>query len=765
MPIKILVFESDAGFASELTAGFARLGCETSVVDDANLGLQAAAREKPDLILLSIELPRMNGFSVCNKLKRDAALKDVPLIIMSSDSTEETFEQHRRLRTRAEDYVHKPIAFDALLARIQPFVAIGGADTGADDSVDSEAIVLDDDIEIEEAEVVDEDAPEVTTSSRESLVDQDLNDAFGALESPPASVGVQIVEPEIDEPEIDEPEIAEPEIDEPEIAELAALESESSEVVIDEPEIADRDEHSPVSLSDMEPPLSVPPPPAVASRPPLPSRAPSFRPQAPSLRPSIPPRASEQGDTSKYREEIERQRARIKELEDDARTLHQRHSELEDAIKRGGAKDSEVQRLQRELDEAKAKGASGGGKGAGSAREFLDLREQLNKKDKEILETKDQLSHKDKELLALRDSAIALERDKADLHDRISELEKQAVDLQKAAEAARGDKDQASKRAEDFKRKGEKTKSDLDAKIAELAEARTTHEAELAERDAKSAAALAEAEEAGRALAEEAANDAHAAAEAEHQEVLAGLQATAAATLAEAVQAREAELKREFDNKLASLHRANEDAMNRLRAEHTQDMTDAEAAALKALADREAELGEQHAGALGALRSEKEQAEAGRDAKIASLEAELNSRTEELASAHDSITAKDRAYGDLEANLVTTGDELEALRASFHTQGARTKTLEGELSQSQTSLASTERILEDREAKLAQNEAALAAARGDLQAANGQLSTERERVTRAHAKWADDRSSLERAKDALAAALAQIEEAESRSID
>src|ERR1700753_446361 len=118
MPTKILVFESDAAFASELKNGFARFGCETTVVDDANQGLQAATREKPDLILLSIELPRMNGFSVCNKLKRDAGLKDVPLIIMSSESTEETFEQHRRLRTHAEDYIHKPIAFVDLLPRI-----------------------------------------------------------------------------------------------------------------------------------------------------------------------------------------------------------------------------------------------------------------------------------------------------------------------------------------------------------------------------------------------------------------------------------------------------------------------------------------------------------------------------------------------------------------------------------------------------------------------------------------------------------------------
>ena len=63
----------------------------------------------------------MNGFSVCNKLKKDPALKDVPLIIMSSESSDETFEQHQKLRTRAEDYVHKPIAFGELL---QPHPAV-----------------------------------------------------------------------------------------------------------------------------------------------------------------------------------------------------------------------------------------------------------------------------------------------------------------------------------------------------------------------------------------------------------------------------------------------------------------------------------------------------------------------------------------------------------------------------------------------------------------------------------------------------------------
>jgi len=65
---------------------------------------------------------------VCNKLKKDPALRDVPLIIMSSESSDETFEQHRKLRTRAEDYVHKPIGFQELLARIQPLVTLGDGD-------------------------------------------------------------------------------------------------------------------------------------------------------------------------------------------------------------------------------------------------------------------------------------------------------------------------------------------------------------------------------------------------------------------------------------------------------------------------------------------------------------------------------------------------------------------------------------------------------------------------------------------------------------
>src|SRR5580704_493574 len=149
MATKVLVYESDAAFASELRNELSKLGCNVALVDDGNVGLQQASAERPELILLSIELPRMNGFSVCNKLKKDPALKDVPLIIMSSESSDETFEQHRKLRTRAEDYVHKPIAFHDLTQHIEQFVKLAQPQSEGQ-------IVIEDEISLANVELEDE---------------------------------------------------------------------------------------------------------------------------------------------------------------------------------------------------------------------------------------------------------------------------------------------------------------------------------------------------------------------------------------------------------------------------------------------------------------------------------------------------------------------------------------------------------------------------------------------------------------------------------
>ncbi len=143
---------------------------------------------------------------------------------------------------------------------------------------------------------------------------------------------------------------------------------------------------------------------------------------------------------------------------------------------------------------------------------------------------------------------------------------------------------------------------------------------------------MAAAEAAARDLVERAAESARREAEIVHEQALSAQQATAVSAQRDAIQAREAELKRELDNKLASLHRANEDAMNRLRAEHTQDMSDAELAAKQFLADREEELVGRHESALAALKLEHQ-------STIAALTAEHQSTIAALTAEHQSAIA------------------------------------------------------------------------------------------------------------------------------
>lgn len=121
---RILAFEADKDLAAELRASLWRYGCLLDVLEDGDAGIEKALAERPDLILLSIELPRTNGFSICNRLKRNKTLKEIPLIITSSECSDETFEQHRTMQTRAEDYLRKPFEFSELLDKIRGLISL-----------------------------------------------------------------------------------------------------------------------------------------------------------------------------------------------------------------------------------------------------------------------------------------------------------------------------------------------------------------------------------------------------------------------------------------------------------------------------------------------------------------------------------------------------------------------------------------------------------------------------------------------------------------
>ena len=81
------------------------------------LALAAASQHPPDLILLDINMPEMNGYEVCERLKRDEKLAGIPVIFLSA--LDETEDKVRAFRSGGVDYISKPFQVDEVQARVE----------------------------------------------------------------------------------------------------------------------------------------------------------------------------------------------------------------------------------------------------------------------------------------------------------------------------------------------------------------------------------------------------------------------------------------------------------------------------------------------------------------------------------------------------------------------------------------------------------------------------------------------------------------------
>ncbi|MBI3544928.1 MAG: response regulator transcription factor [Deltaproteobacteria bacterium] len=90
---------------------------EVICTENAVLGIDYARNKRPDLIVLDIMLPILNGFDACNLLKRDEATKNIPIIFLSAKNTVGDITQG--LGLGADDYLAKPFDYKELVARIK----------------------------------------------------------------------------------------------------------------------------------------------------------------------------------------------------------------------------------------------------------------------------------------------------------------------------------------------------------------------------------------------------------------------------------------------------------------------------------------------------------------------------------------------------------------------------------------------------------------------------------------------------------------------
>ena len=111
---KILVVEDEKAIADSIIFNLERDGFETLEANDGPTGLEMALQENPDLILLDVMLPGMDGFEVCKRVREQSL---VPIIMLTA--REEETDKIVGLELGADDYVTKPFSMRELIARIR----------------------------------------------------------------------------------------------------------------------------------------------------------------------------------------------------------------------------------------------------------------------------------------------------------------------------------------------------------------------------------------------------------------------------------------------------------------------------------------------------------------------------------------------------------------------------------------------------------------------------------------------------------------------
>jgi len=107
MKPKVLIVDDDPEIAELIEFNLARRGCDILVARDGMQALRMARAELPDVILLDILLPDIEGYTVCEILGAQPSTRDIPVIMLSA--LHESWSQSRRARARFAGYFQKPV--------------------------------------------------------------------------------------------------------------------------------------------------------------------------------------------------------------------------------------------------------------------------------------------------------------------------------------------------------------------------------------------------------------------------------------------------------------------------------------------------------------------------------------------------------------------------------------------------------------------------------------------------------------------------------
>ena len=607
-----LCIEPDAATADQIRKLLTPNGFQVKNIPSGDDAMEWGRSHKPAVIVLSVE-PKKVGYAICNKLRRSPSLREVPLLLISGEETPATFEQHRKLKSRADEYMLKPLDGQDLLLKVGGLLKLNLSAPAADDDevheldADSDIVMADDDdIEVVSSASTDE-ADESDGEEKTLAVDPD-NYGIVAESANARDTSEQQVLPDDSVPNTPfEGEKFDPETQ----AAFAALEAGSPENAPPSGDMVDlrnlwSDDDLPPNLAWEKPPGEAN---GAAPRSPAPSaeavpEATGFDPDvyrtgetlgpeplvsdallasalhnAPTNEHDVPPApdeiAFEDVSTEASGRVISENFGAPAVDEGRVREAEARNAELEARIH---SLENERQTLRKEIEEARERFTQSAT--FSKEREFLGLREIINKKEKDILDLRDALDAKERQMLDHKDKIRELDRARRDLEESTIGFERNLVAANEKVAELGQDREKSAERE-----KGLKARLD-DAHV----ELRKAHD----EVDAIKKRAV---QEEARARAE--------------TDRLRGEMETRLGEQEEAHRAETARLSDEHGQAMASAEGARQAELARLEAAHRSEveglqrrLTEEQAQAGERLSNEVAKLRKEHEKAIAAAREE-----------------------------------------------------------------------------------------------------------------------------------------------------------------
>ena len=147
MSLKVLTVDDSKTIRMIVKKAFMPYDCELFEGADGVEGLAIATQEKPDLIVLDITMPVMNGVEMLSKIKNEPSLKDIPVIMLTAESGKDNVMQI--IKMGVKDYMVKPFKGEQLIERVKNIVKLESKKTEkAADDPSSKYFSLDGDIQV-----------------------------------------------------------------------------------------------------------------------------------------------------------------------------------------------------------------------------------------------------------------------------------------------------------------------------------------------------------------------------------------------------------------------------------------------------------------------------------------------------------------------------------------------------------------------------------------------------------------------------------------